>query len=74
VLFIVVGVPLVLAGVNGLVWATVAIDGNPSWVTQTILLPVAYTKDAVLRPAKRKGAGEVTYWNRWGCPAVEAER
>ena len=48
--------------------------GIPADVTQTILLPVAYTKDAVLRPAKRKGAGEVTYWNRWGCPAVEAER
>lgn len=40
--------------------------GIPDDVTQTILLPVAYTKDAVLRPAKRQGAGEVTYWNRWG--------
>ena len=40
--------------------------GIPSDVTQTILLPVAYTKDAVLRPAKRKRAREVTFWNRWG--------
>ena len=40
--------------------------GIPENVTQTILLPVAYTKDAVLRPAKRKGAREVTFWNRWG--------
>ncbi len=40
--------------------------GIPEDVTQTILLPVAYTKGAVLRPADRKGPGEVTYWNRWG--------
>jgi nitroreductase len=40
--------------------------GIPADVTQTILLPVAYTKGAVLKPAKRKGAGEVTYWNHWG--------
>jgi nitroreductase len=39
--------------------------GIPPDVTQTILLPVAYTLGAVLKPAKRKGAGEVTYWNRW---------
>jgi nitroreductase len=39
--------------------------GIPANVTQTILLPVAYTKGAVLKPAKRKGASEVTYWNRW---------
>lgn len=42
--------------------------GIPDDVTQTILLPVAWTKDAVLRPARRKGAGEVTYWNRWSTP------
>lgn len=40
--------------------------GIPPDVTQTVLLPVAYTKGAVLKPAKRKRAGEVTYWNRWG--------
>jgi nitroreductase len=39
--------------------------GIPEDVTQTILLPVAYTKGAVLRRAKRKGAADVTYWNRW---------
>ncbi len=39
--------------------------GIPPDVTQTILLPVAWTKGAVLRPAKRKGADEVTHWNRW---------
>jgi nitroreductase len=38
----------------------------PDGVTQTVLLPVGYTRDAVLRPADRKPPGEVTYWNRWG--------
>lgn len=42
--------------------------GIPEGVTQTVLLPVAYTKDAKLRPAKRKPAAEVAYWNRWGQP------
>jgi nitroreductase len=42
--------------------------GIPENVTQTILLPVAYTKGAVLKPAARKGAGEVTYWNHWAQP------
>ena len=40
--------------------------GIPEGVTQTVLLPVGYMKDAKLRPAARKGAAEVTYWNRWG--------
>ena len=35
-------------------------------MTQTILLPVGYMKDAVLRPAERKPPAEVTYWNAWG--------
>lgn len=45
--------------------------GIPRDVTQTILLPVAWTKGAVLKPARRKGADEVTYWNAWrgGRPA-----
>ena len=38
----------------------------PDDVTQTILLPVGYTRDAVLRPADRKPPHEVTYWNAWG--------
>jgi nitroreductase len=40
--------------------------GIPEDVTQTVLLPVGYTRDAVLKPAERKGPGEVTYWNHWG--------
>ena len=40
--------------------------GIPDGVTQTVLLPVGYARDAVLRPAARRGAREVTYWNRWG--------
>ena len=40
--------------------------GIPDDVTQTILLPVGYMKDAVLRPAERQPPHEVTYWNTWG--------
>ena len=40
--------------------------GIPAGVTQTVLLPVGYVHGAVLKPAVRKGACEVTYWNRWG--------
>lgn len=40
--------------------------GIPADVTQTVLLPIAYTQDAVLRPADRRPAAEVTYWNGWG--------
>jgi len=40
--------------------------GIPENVTQTVLLPIGYTKDAVLKPAPRRPAAEVTYWNRWG--------
>ena len=40
--------------------------GIPDAVTQTVLLPVGYVRDAVLKPAARKPAREVTYWNRWG--------
>jgi len=40
--------------------------GIPDGVTQTVLLPVGYMQGAVLKPAVRKGAREVTYWNRWG--------
>jgi len=43
--------------------------GIPEDVTQTVLLPVGYMRDAVLAPAPRKGAREVTYWNRWGSQA-----
>jgi len=40
--------------------------GIPDNVTQTVMLPIAYTKDAVLRPAERLSAKDVTYHNRWG--------
>ena len=40
--------------------------GIPEDVTQTVLLPVGYTRGAVLRPAARRPAREVTYWNDWG--------
>ena len=40
--------------------------GIPADVTQTVLLPVGYTRDARLRPAGRREPHEVTYWNEWG--------
>jgi nitroreductase len=46
--------------------ATAKLLGIPDDVTQTVLLPVAYTKDATLRPAQRNPAAEITFWNRWG--------
>jgi len=45
--------------------------GIPEGVTQTVLLPVAYTRGATLRPAVRRPAAEVTYWNRWGGQRTE---
>ena len=45
---------------------TAKLLGIPDDVTQTVLLPVGYTRDAVLAPAPRKAAREVTYWNEWG--------
>jgi nitroreductase len=39
--------------------------GIPSGVTQTVMLPAAYTKGAILKKAKRQPAREVTYWNGW---------
>lgn len=61
----------------GTTWTTLLADeeeavarvlGIPEDVGQTVLLPVAWTKEAVLRPAKRKGPKEVTYWNAWEAP------
>lgn len=40
--------------------------GIPDHVTQTVLLPVGYVRDAVLKPAPRRPPAEVTYWNAWG--------
>ena len=45
---------------------TAELLGIPETVTQTVLLPVAFTRNAVLRPAARRGVREVTFWNRWG--------
>jgi nitroreductase len=39
--------------------------GIPDDVVQTSLLPVAYTKGTDFRPAKRRPAREITYWNTW---------
>lgn len=38
----------------------------PDDVTQTVMLPCGYTKDATLKPADRLSAADVTYWNSWG--------
>lgn len=40
--------------------------GIPDDVTQTVLLPAGYLRDAVLRPAERLAPDAVTYWNAWG--------
>lgn len=40
--------------------------GVPEGVTQTVMLPVAYTLGAKLRPADRLDARQVTFWNAWG--------
>ncbi len=42
-----------------------AILDVPAGVTQTVMLPAAYTKGAKLRKADRLAAAEVTYWNSW---------
>ena len=38
----------------------------PEGVVQTVMFPVAYTKDANLKMVDRQDAREVTYWNVWG--------
>lgn len=37
----------------------------PDTVTQVALLPVAYTKGTDFKPATRRPAGEITYWDAW---------
>jgi nitroreductase len=39
--------------------------GIPDTVTQAALLPVAYTKGTEFKPAKRRPATEVTFWDEW---------
>ena len=39
--------------------------GIPDTVSQVGLLPVAYFKGKTFRPAARRPAAEITYWDRW---------
>lgn len=39
--------------------------GIPDTVTQACLLPVAYTMGTDFKPAKRRPAREITYWDAW---------
>ncbi len=38
----------------------------PKGTVLTAMLPIAYTKNAKLKRAKRRDAQEVTFWNEWG--------
>ena len=40
--------------------------GVPDTATQVALLPVAWTIGDDFKPATRRPAAEITYWNRWG--------
>jgi nitroreductase len=42
--------------------------GIPEGVTQVALVPVAYFTGDDFRPARRRPAEEVTYWDAWGQP------
>ena len=46
-----------------------AIVDMPPGVVQTVMLPVAYTKNAKLKKAERQDATKVTYWDTWGSGA-----
>jgi nitroreductase len=48
--------------------AVKAVLNMPAHAMQTVMLPVAYTKDAVLRRAERLPPEVVTYANRWNHP------
>ena len=59
----------------GSAWTTLHLDhegeaaellGVPDTVTQVALLPVAWTVGDEFRPATRRPAADVTYWNHWG--------
>src|SRR5581483_2346238 len=56
-------------------WTTLHLDhepeaaellGVPPTATQVALIPVAYTVGDDFKPAARRPAAEITYWNRWG--------
>ncbi len=38
----------------------------PEGVSQVALIPVAYFTGEDFRPARRRPAPEVTYWEEWG--------
>jgi hypothetical protein len=40
--------------------------GIPDTVTQAALFPVAYTIGTDFRPAARRPAETITFWNTWG--------
>jgi nitroreductase len=42
--------------------------GIPGTVTQVALIPVAYTKGTDFKPARRRPARELTYWDEWKQP------
>lgn len=59
----------------GSAWTTLHLDhegeaadllGVPDTVTQVALLPAAWTIGDDFKPAARRPAAELTYWNRWG--------
>jgi nitroreductase len=39
--------------------------GLPDGASQIVMMPIGYTKDAVLKKADRAPAHAVTYWNSW---------
>ena len=43
-----------------------ALLGIPEGITQTALLPVAYTVGTDFKLAKRSPVSEITHWNSWG--------
>jgi len=49
----------------GLAEEVAALLQIPDGVTQAALLPVAYTTGDDFRPAARRPASEITYWNTW---------
>ena len=58
----------------GSAWTTLHLDyekevgdalGVPPTVTQAALLPVAYYTGTDFKPAPRRAAAELTYWDEW---------
>ncbi|MGH7857027.1 MAG: nitroreductase family protein, partial [Candidatus Binatia bacterium] len=39
--------------------------GIPDTVTQAALIPVAHTKGTDFKPAARRPAAEITFWEAW---------